>query len=117
MHDARSSSRAELERSAAACCFSFDPNSKLKTGTTFPSTRKELRMPRTATLHLNNKDNPTMVRVSLPTKITRDELTHLINVGIVDNIVSKHTGCTCLSGTINVLIESEFREALQVSLG
>jgi hypothetical protein len=75
-----------------------------------------LQMARTATLHLNNKEHPTMVRVSLPTKITRNELSHLINVGIVDNIISKHTGCTCLSGTINVLIESEFREAIQVDL-
>jgi len=73
-------------------------------------------MARTATLHLNNKDNPTVVLVSLPTKITRDELSHLINVGIVDNIIARHTGCTCLSGTINVLIESEFREAIQVDL-
>lgn len=72
---------------------------------------------RVATLHLNNKEHPTVVRVSLPRKITRAELGHLINVGIVDNIISKHTGCTCLSGTINVLIESEFQEALQVDLG
>jgi len=71
---------------------------------------------RTAKLHLNNAERPTVVRVSLPPKITREELSHLINKEIVDNIVFKHTGCTCLSGTINVLIESEFREALQVDL-
>jgi hypothetical protein len=70
---------------------------------------------RSATIHLNDKANPTMVRVSLPPKITREELSHLINVGIVDNIVARHTGCTCLSGTINVLIESQFHEAVQVN--
>jgi hypothetical protein len=72
---------------------------------------------RTATLHLNNKDNPTLVRVSLPHKITEKELTTLIHEKIVKDIVFKHTGCTCLSGTINVLIESEFKEAMQVDLG
>ena len=71
---------------------------------------------RTATLHLNNKDNPTMVRVQLPPKITQVELATLINDAIVKDIVARHTGCTCLSGTINVLIESVFQEAVQVDL-
>lgn len=72
---------------------------------------------RTATLRLNNKEKPTLVRVSLPHKITQPELSHLVNEEIVKNIVFPHTGCTCLSGTINVLIESEFQEAIQVDLG
>jgi hypothetical protein len=72
---------------------------------------------RTATLHLNNKQNPTLVRVQLPSKITLPELAVLINDKIVNDIVFRHTGCTCLSGTINVLIESVFQEATQVELG
>jgi hypothetical protein len=40
----------------------------------------------------------------------------LINESIVKNIVSRHTGCTCLSGTINVLIESVFQDAIHVDL-
>jgi hypothetical protein len=71
---------------------------------------------RTATLHLNDKKHPTVVRVQLPTKITQKELTKLINDAIVRDIVKVHTGCTCLSGTINVLIESVFQEAVQVDL-
>ena len=71
---------------------------------------------RMATLHLNDKQHPTMVRVQLPTKITQAELTTLINDSIVKDIVARHTGCTCLSGTINVLIESVFQEAVQVDL-
>lgn len=71
---------------------------------------------RAATLHLNNNQNPTFVRVQLPSKITPAELSVLINDAIVKDIVSKHTGCTCLSGTINVLIESVFQEAVQVDL-
>jgi hypothetical protein len=71
---------------------------------------------RIATLHLNNNEHPTMVRVELPPKITQAELATLINESIVKNIVSRHTGCTCLSGTINVLIESVFQDAVQVDL-
>jgi hypothetical protein len=72
---------------------------------------------RTATIRLNDKSNPTLVRVSLPHKITEPELATLINKSIVQDIVNRHTGCTCLSGRISVLIESEFEEALQVDLG
>ena len=72
---------------------------------------------RIATLQLNNSEKPTLLKVQLPTKITQAELTTLINESIVKNIINKHTGCTCLSGTINVLIESVFQEAVQVDLG
>ncbi|MEO8051073.1 MAG: hypothetical protein ABI833_11720 [Acidobacteriota bacterium] len=34
---------------------------------------------RIATLQLNNKEHPTMLRVQLPPKITQAELTKLIN--------------------------------------
>ncbi|MEA2264142.1 MAG: hypothetical protein QOJ51_6967 [Acidobacteriaceae bacterium] len=44
-------------------------------------------------------------------KITEPELSKLISEGIVKNIIAKHTGCTCLSARINVLIESEYQEA------
>jgi hypothetical protein len=72
---------------------------------------------RTATLQLNNNEKPTFLRVQLPSKITEAELSTLINESIVKNIIAKHTGCTCLSGTINVLIESVFQEAIHVDLG
>lgn len=72
---------------------------------------------RTATLRLNNNEHPTLVRVTLPHKISQAELSTLINEGIVKNIVARHTGCTCLSGVINVLIESEFQDAVRVDLG
>jgi hypothetical protein len=71
---------------------------------------------RAASIQVNNNENPTFVKVTLPTKITLPELSELINEGIVKNIVSKHTGCTCLSGRINVLIESEFQQAIVVDL-
>jgi hypothetical protein len=70
---------------------------------------------RKATLQLNNHEKPTMLRVSLPPRITEPELAKLTN-HIVKNIVFPHTGCTCLSGTINVLIESTFHDAVQVEV-
>jgi hypothetical protein len=72
-------------------------------------------MARQASLHLNDKEAPTLVRVTLPTKITEPELAQLTK-HIVENVVRPHTGCTCLSGRINVLIESVFQEAVQVAL-
>jgi hypothetical protein len=85
-----------------------------KEGSIFMATAAETK--RTASVRLNNNENPTFVRVSLPHKITEPELSKLINEGIVKNIIAKHTGCTCLSGRINVLIESEFQEAVIVDL-
>jgi len=70
---------------------------------------------RKAKLYLNNAEKPTMLRVTLPPKISEGELRALTD-HIVQNIVRPHTGCTCLSGTINVLIESVFQEAVEVAV-
>jgi hypothetical protein len=76
----------------------------------------ELNMAREATLRLNSKDKPTLLRVALPPKITRDELTKL-TTHIVDDIIHRHTGCTCLSGTIAVVFDNnELKEAITVKL-
>jgi hypothetical protein len=70
---------------------------------------------REATLQLNSSTNPTLLRVGLPTRITEPELARLTE-HIVQNIVRPHTGCSCLSGTISVLIESQFEKAVQVQV-
>ena len=71
---------------------------------------------REATLRLNSKDKPTLLRVALPPKITRDELSKL-TTHIVDDIIHRHTGCTCLSGTIAVVFDNnELKEAITVKL-
>jgi hypothetical protein len=70
---------------------------------------------REAHLRLNNNEHPTMLRVTLPPKITKPELAKLTD-HIVENIIRPHTGCTCLSGTINVLIESVYQEAVRVEV-
>ncbi len=70
---------------------------------------------RHAELRLNNNEKPTMLRVTLPHKITEGELSQLTK-HIVQNIIKPHTGCTCLSGTISVLIDSVYQEAMRVNL-
>ena len=73
---------------------------------------------RHAELRLNDSEqSPTMLRVTLPHRITeagsyrRGQTNH-----IVQNIVRPHTGCTCLSGRISVLLDSVYQEAVQVNL-
>jgi hypothetical protein len=70
---------------------------------------------RRATLQLNDTAKPTFLRVSLPPRISEPELARLTD-HIVKNIVFPHTGCSCLSGTISVLIESVFQAAVQVEV-
>jgi hypothetical protein len=74
-------------------------------------------MARTATLRLNAKKDPTLLRVTLPTKVTERELAKLTD-HIVQNIIRTHTGCTCLSGTISVVFDNnELQNATHVELG
>jgi|GEM_PF-6213517 len=71
---------------------------------------------RSATLRLNSKDKPTLLRVELPTKITRAELAKLTD-RIVEDVIKKHTGCTCLSGTIAVVFDNAtLKDAVTVQL-
>ena len=71
---------------------------------------------RSATLRLNSQEKPTLLRVTLPPKITKAELAKL-NDHIVNDIIHRHTGCTCLSGTIAVVFDnSELQHAVTVEL-
>jgi len=73
-------------------------------------------MARTATLRLNSKDKPTLLRVTLPPKITEPELAKLTN-HIVQSVIKVHTHCTCLSGTISVVFDNnELQNAMTVDL-
>jgi hypothetical protein len=76
----------------------------------------ESNMSRSATLRLNSNDKPTLLRVTLPPQITKPELGKLTD-HIVDAIIRKHTGCTCLSGTIAVVFDNnELQHAVTVQL-
>jgi len=70
----------------------------------------------TASYQLDRADKPTQVRVSVPKGIPLEKFLQLNRV-IVDKIIKTHTGCSCLSGTINVLFESSWEAPMQVDLG
>ena len=72
--------------------------------------------PLTASYQLDRADRPTLVRVSVPKGIPADKFLRL-NQEIIDKVIKTHTGCSCLSGTINVLFESNWEAPMQVHLG
>jgi hypothetical protein len=69
----------------------------------------------TATLQLDRAKSPSLLRVSVPKGIPADKLAKL-NHEIVEKVIKVHTGCSCLSGTINVLLESNWEAPMQVHL-
>lgn len=69
----------------------------------------------TAALQLDKGEHPTLLRVSVPRGIPADKFLKL-NQEIIDKVIKTHTGCSCLSGTINVLFESNWQAPMQVHL-
>ena len=70
-------------------------------------------MKRVATMQLNKE--ATTLRVSVPKDISSGELAHL-NSKIVEGVIKNHTGCSCLSGQISVLLESDWQQVVEVEL-
>lgn len=54
------------------------------------------------------------LNVRMPRDIDGDDFAK-VGASIID-IIRNHTGCTCLSGVIDVVIREEFQEALRVEL-
>ncbi len=69
---------------------------------------------RIATMQLDRAEGPATLRVEVPRDVNAGELANL-NKSIVD-VIRNHTGCSCLSGRISVLLESEWQEAVEVNL-
>lgn len=57
----------------------------------------------------------TTLRVAVPHDINAGELGRL-NQTIIDKVIRGHTGCSCLSGQINVLLETQWQETIQVPI-
>jgi hypothetical protein len=69
----------------------------------------------TAMMQLDHAKNPSVLRVSVPKGIPADKFLKL-NQEIIEKVIKAHTGCSCLSGTINVLFESNWEVPMQVHL-
>ncbi len=56
------------------------------------------------------------VRVFHPGRLTPADIAK-INEKLVTDVIKRLTGCSCLSGTIDVIWERDFEEVLNVQLG
>jgi hypothetical protein len=61
-------------------------------------------------------DKHRSVRVLHPGQLTPDDI-HRVNEKLINDVIKGLTGCSCLSGTIDVIWERDFDRVLDVQLG
>ncbi len=71
---------------------------------------------RVAQIFVGEKGQNRTVRVSHPGKLSPDEIARIDRV-LVNDVIKRLTGCSCLSGTIDVIWERDFDKVLDVQLG
>jgi hypothetical protein len=71
---------------------------------------------RSASILFEKKGSERAVRVLHPGKLTPDDM-HRIDDVLVNKVIKGLTGCSCLSGVIDVLWERQFENVLDVQLG
>jgi hypothetical protein len=77
------------------------------------STEAKISKDRRAQIFVGDKNRN--IRVFHPGLLTRDDIER-IDVKVID-VVKELTGCSCLSGTIDVIWERNFDRVLDVQLG
>jgi hypothetical protein len=71
---------------------------------------------RQAQIFVGEKGQNRTVRVSHPGKLTPAEIGRIDEV-LINDVIKGLTGCSCLSGTIDVIWERNFEKVLDVRLG
>lgn len=71
---------------------------------------------RRAQILVGSKDHARAVRVFHPGRLTTKEI-HAIDDVLINKVIKDLTGCSCLSGTIDVIWERDFEQVLDVQLG
>lgn len=71
---------------------------------------------RQAQIFVGEKGQNRTVRVSHPGKLTPEEIGR-IDAVLINDVIKGLTGCSCLSGTIDVIWERNFEKVLDVKLG
>jgi len=71
---------------------------------------------RKAQILVGEKDSNRAVRVLHPGKLTPDDMRRIDDV-LVNKVIKELTGCSCLSGLIDVIWEREFEQVLDIQLG
>jgi hypothetical protein len=72
-------------------------------------------MPKVASVQLEKFTGRQTLNVTVPADINEKDFARL-GKSIID-VIKGHTGCTCLSGIIRVVLIDEMRDAIQVQLG
>jgi hypothetical protein len=73
------------------------------------------KVARQAQIVFGNKGDARAVRVAHPGRLTAKDVAS-INKYLVDKVIFDLTGCSCLSGTIDVIWERNFENVIQVDL-
>jgi hypothetical protein len=71
---------------------------------------------RMARILVAEKGSNRAVRVFHPGKLTADDMRRIDDV-LVNKVIKGLTGCSCLSGVIDVVWESQYDQVLDVQLG
>ncbi len=71
---------------------------------------------RSAKISIGTKADGRAVRVSHPGRLTPDDIARIDKI-LINDVIKDLTGCTCLSGTIDVIWETEFDKVIDVKLG
>jgi hypothetical protein len=71
---------------------------------------------RQARILVGEKGANRAVRVFHPGKLTPDDMRRIDDV-LVNKVIRELTGCSCLSGVIDVIWERDFERVLDVQLG
>ena len=71
---------------------------------------------RQALIFVGEKDSNRVVRVQHPGKLTPEEVARIDEI-LINDVIKGLTGCSCLSGTIDVIWEKDFERVLDVQLG
>jgi hypothetical protein len=71
---------------------------------------------RQATISFGKKGDGRVVRVSHPGRLSPEEIKRIDDV-LVNKVIKELTGCSCLSGTHDVIWERDYERLLDVQLG
>lgn len=69
---------------------------------------------RTATLRLEKREDGPVLKASVPAELSLEDFVRISERSYA--LISKLTGCNCLSGRISVIVEENWAEAIRVEL-
>ncbi len=79
-------------------------------------TTAESNVQRKAQIFIGGKESNRAVRVQHPGKLTPEDIKAIDEI-LVNKVIKDLTGCSCLSGIIDVIWERNFERVIDVKLG